>query len=303
MNNQDNISTLKIISCAVFALLAFAGNSVLCRLALGQNSIDAASFTIIRLLSGSIVLAVILIMSNRGITGLSQGTSKGSWLASLMLFVYAIAFSFGYVSLDTGTGALILFGSVQLTMILFSIFSGNKLHYSEWGGLVIAFAGFVYLVMPTLATPSLTGFLLMTVAGIAWGIYTLRGKGSLSPISDTAYNFIRTTPLVLVIFLVSYPDASLSQTGVILAVVSGAITSGLGYALWYIALGGLSISQAAVIQLFVPIIAAIGGIIFGGENISSRLIISSVMVLGGIFVLMFGRYFFSRLASGTNNIR
>ena len=167
-----NKQTIKTITSTIFALLAFAGNSVLCRLALGENTIDAASFTNIRLLSGIVVLALILKMTQRK----SEPGSKGSWLASVMLFLYAVSFSFAYISLDTGTGALILFAVVQITMIFVSIISGNKLHYSEWIGLIIAFSGFFYFVLPNLTSPSLSGFLLMTIAGVAWGVYTLKPK-------------------------------------------------------------------------------------------------------------------------------
>ena len=282
-----NALTLKLIACTTFALLAFAGNSILCRLALGGNSIDAASFTSIRLLSGIVVLAVILKMYRRN----NQSVSKGSWSSSFMLFLYAVTFSFGYISLDTGTGALILFGAVQITMILASFISGNKLHYSEWGGMIMAFFGFAYLVTPSLASPSLMGFILMTVSGIAWALYTLRGRGSMNPIVDTAYNFLRTFPFVIILIAITFQNANLSQQGVLLAVLSGAIASGAGYAVWYIALRGLSITQAAVIQLFVPVIAAIGGVIFANEIISIRLVLSSLMVLGGILIVVFGRYF------------
>lgn len=288
-----NAFTFKLIVCISLALLAFAGNSILCRLALGEDSIDAASFTIIRLLSGIIVLAIVLKIFNRN----SQSTSKGSWLASFMLFLYAVTFSFGYISLDTGTGALVLFGAVQITMILASLISGNKLHYIEWIGMIIAFLGFVYLVGPSLNSPSLMGFILMTISGIAWAFYTLRGKGSISPIGDTTYNFLRTLPFVIILIFMTFRDANLSQQGILLAALSGGIASGIGYTVWYIALGGLSITQAAVIQLFVPVIAAIGGVIFANEMISLRLVLSSIMVLGGILAVVLGRYYFVQLAA------
>lgn len=287
-----NAFTLKIIASTSLALLAFAGNSVLCRLALGENTIDAASFTSIRLLSGIIVLAAILIITRRN----SEPSSKGSWSASFMLFLYAVTFSFAYISLDTGTGALILFGSVQITMVLVNLIAGYRLHYSEWTGLLIALSGFVYLVKPALTTPSLTGFILMAIAGIAWGIYTLRGRGSTNPFSDTAYNFLRTLPFVIILIVVTFRDANLSQEGILLASLSGALASGAGYTVWYIALGGLSVTQAAVVQLLVPVIAAIGGVLFANEIISLRLVLSSFMVLGGILTVVLGRYYFIELA-------
>lgn len=287
-----NALAIKTSAYTSFALMAFAGNSVLCRLALGENTIDAASFTTIRLLSGIITLAVILKMTNNN----GKPVSKGSWSAAFMLFLYAVTFSFAYISLDTGTGALILFGSVQITMIFISLFSGNRLHYFEWIGVLIAFLGFGYLVKPSLTTPSLTGFFLMTVSGIAWGIYTLIGRTSKNPISDTAYNFLRTLPFVIILLVVALPYANLSQEGILLAVLSGAIASGIGYAAWYIALGGLPVSKAAVVQLLVPVIAAIGGVLFASEIISLRLMLSSVIVLGGILTVMLGNYSSSQLA-------
>lgn len=277
---------MKTILCTALALIAFAGNSVLCRLALGEGAIDAASFTSIRLLSGIIMLAVIL----KIVQAESTIRSKGSWKASFFLFLYAVTFSFAYISLDTGVGALILFGSVQITMILAGLLSGNKLQYFEWGGMLLAFSGFVYLVMPGLATPSLIGFILMFISGIAWGFYTLIGKGSINPLSDTAYNFSRTLPFVIVLSAITFQYFSLSQKGIFLAILSGAITSGAGYTIWYIALRGLSVVQAAVVQLFVPVIAAVGGVIFSDEIISLRLILSSVIILGGILIVILGKH-------------
>ncbi|MCH7506656.1 MAG: DMT family transporter [Proteobacteria bacterium] len=270
------------------ALIAFAANSVLCRLALGEETIDAASFTVIRLLSGALVLLAILAFSNDK----EASASKGSWSASLMLFVYAVAFSFAYISLDTGTGALILFGSVQITMILLSLVSGNRLHLSEWVGVIIAFTGFVYLVLPEVTSPSVMGFLLMIAAGIAWGMYTLKGRGSAHPLKDTAYNFLRTIPLVIILLVITIQDAHYSAAGVLLAVLSGGIASGIGYTIWYIALGGLSTTQAAVVQLSVPVIAAFGGVLFVSEAITARLTLSASMVLGGILLVVLGRFYF-----------
>lgn len=305
--------SIKIIICTIFALLAFAGNSVLCRMALGENTIDAASFTAIRLMSGIVILFVFLLFglvfkkqteaSDPQILVSKTSASKGSWFAASLLFIYAATFSYGYISLDTGVGALILFGAVQITMVVAGLISGNKLHYTEWLGLLIAFAGFVYLVIPSLTTPSLTGFILMTVSGIAWGLYTLIGRHSKQAINDTAYNFLRTSPFVLVLIIVIFASVSadmesssalyLTVEGVVLAVLSGAIASGLGYAVWYIAIGGLSVTQAAVVQLFVPIVAAIGGVIFTSEVITLRLVESSALVLGGILMVILGKQYFS----------
>ena len=279
-----------VVKTVVFTgltLIAFAANSVLCRLALGGETIDAASFTAVRLLSGAIVLFAIIKIRNNN-TG---SPTKGSWPAGFMLFLYAITFSFAYITLDTGTGALILFGAVQITMILLSLISGNRLHITEWAGVAIAFAGFVYLVLPGVTAPPLVGFLLMTVAGIAWGIYTLKGRGSKYPLMDTAYNFLRTVPLVIVLALVAIKNAHYSTQGIMLAVLSGGIASGIGYAIWYNALAGLSATQAAVVQLLVPVIAALGGVIFVSESVTLRLTLSALMILGGILLVVLGRYY------------
>ena len=209
-----------------------------------------------------------------------------------MLFLYAITFSYAYITLDTGTGALILFGAVQISMILISVFSGNRLHLSEWVGMALAFGGFVYLVLPGVSTPSPLGFSLMMVSGIAWGVYTLRGRGSESPLVDTAHNFLRTIPLVVILALVALYKAQYSAEGILYAALSGSLASGVGYSIWYAALRGLSATQAAVIQLLVPVIAAVGGILFVSEVITSRLAISALMILGGILFVVIGRYIF-----------
>ncbi len=285
-----NKSLLKTVVLTSLALIAFAANSVLCRLALGNEAIDAASFTIIRLLSGTIVLLLIVATTrNRAAVA-----TKGSWGASLMLFLYAATFSYAYISLDTGTGALILFGSVQITMILLSLISGTRLHLTEWAGVAIAFTGFVYLILPGVTTPSTIGFALMTVSGVAWGIYTLKGRASKNPLLDTAYNFLRTTPLVIILAIIAMNNLNYSTGGIALALLSGGITSGIGYTIWYIALGGLTSTQAAVLQLSVPLIAALGGVIFVSEAITFRLMISATLVLGGILIVVLGRYYFTQ---------
>ncbi|WP_250655430.1 DMT family transporter [Alkalimarinus coralli] len=269
------------------ALIAFAANSVLCRLALGQGLIDAAGFSVLRLLSGTLMLLLILKVNPN--KRRRHATPKGSLSASLMLFVYAVAFSYAYISLDTGTGALILFGAVQMTIIVLSILSGNRLKVGEVVGVLLAFGGFVYLILPSVTTPSILGFLLMSIAGIAWGIYTLKGRGSENPLGDTAYNFFRSVPLVLVLAIITLKDMRLSTEGALLAVISGGIASGMGYSIWYMALRGLSATIAAVVQLLVPVIAALGGVIFMSEAISIDLIVSGVLILGGIGIVVLGR--------------
>jgi drug/metabolite transporter (DMT)-like permease len=295
LTNKPNSFLIKTILFTGLALIAFAANSVLCRLALGESAIDASTFTIVRLLAGAIVLTVIMSISKIKSNSNTNSSTKGSWPASIALFIYALTFSFAYVTLDTATGALILFGSVQITMILMSIFSGNRLHISEWFGMAIAFTGFVYLILPGVTTPSVIGFLLMTVSGIAWGIYTLKGRGSKNPIMDTAFNFLRTMPFVIILAIVTFKYAHYSSEGILLAVLSGSIASGIGYMIWYSALSGLSVTQAAVLQLLVPVIAAVGGIIFVSESISFRLTVSSAMILGGILMVVLGRYYYLKL--------
>lgn len=287
----------KTLLTTVLALCAFAANSILCRLALGEQSIDAASFTLVRLCSGALVLVVILLFQ-QGANSLKTTEPHrvllrhNGWPA-LMLFVYAVTFSYAYITLDTGTGALILFGAVQLTMIQTALAMGERLHQLEWAGVITAFGGFIYLMWPAVSTPSFDGFVLMTLAGMAWGAYTLLGKGSVNPLADTKTNFVLTLPLVAVLLcwaLLVVPETiHLSARGVIWAVVSGGLASGVGYTLWYTALRGLSSTQAAVGQLLVPVIAALGGIIFVGEHFSPRLLLSIVLILGGIGLVVWGR--------------
>ncbi|MBU2965475.1 DMT family transporter [Amphritea sp. 2_MG-2023] len=290
MNVRLHLST---ILYTTFALLAFAGNSVLCRLALGEEGLDAGSFTLIRLFSGIIVLLLLWYLTQGRRAASDSEHTQGSWFAAIMLFIYALGFSYAYISLDTGTGALILFGAVQITMVLVSIFRGTRLLGVEWLGLVLAFFGFVYLMLPVLNTPSLWGFIIMTLAGVAWGVYTLIGRGSVNPLADTHYNFLKTFPLMIVtlIILLLLGDISLSVDGVWLAIVSGGVASGIGYAVWYRALRGLSAVQAAALQLLVPVIAAVGGVLFADEMITLRLMISGLLVLGGILLIVVGRYY------------
>ena len=278
-------TVLKVFLSTSCALTAFAANSILCRFALGTEAIDAAGFTCIRLLSGVVALFVILLV--RG--GLSPTRSMGSWPAGLMLFLYAVTFSYAYLELDTGTGALILFGSVQTTIIGLSIVKGNRLLWIEWVGLAVSFAGLVYLLFPGVSAPSILGFFLMSIAGAAWGIYTLLGRGSDTPLADTAYNFLRSMPLTILILIIAFGDFHITTTGAMLAILSGAITSGLGYTIWYTALKNITATQAAVSQLAVPVIAALGGVIFMAELITLRLTVAAIMILGGIFMVIVGR--------------
>ena len=266
-------------------MAAFASNSILNRLALGQGSIDAVSYTTIRLMAGAITLWLISFLQ-RNNTG---SKVRGNWISAAMLFIYAIAFSLAYLSLTAGTGALILFGTVQVTMILAALHSGERPQLLEWLGVLLALGGLVYLVMPGLKAPSLLGSALMIMAGIAWGVYSLRGRGSGSPLAETAGNFIRAVPLIILIRLVTLNRVQLSQSGILLAVLSGAVASGVGYVIWYAALRGLTATRAAIVQLSVPVLAAWGGVALLAEDISLRLILAGAFILGGIALAITGR--------------
>ena len=287
MSSDEKPSAAATAALTLVALIAFAANSVLCRLALGGGAIDAAGFTAVRLASGGLVLAVVLALRPRR----GEARTRGGWAGAAFLFAYAAAFSFAYITLDTGTGALVLFGAVQITMILASLLAGAKLHPSEWIGVLLACGGFVYLVLPGVSAPPLGGFLLMAAAGAAWGAYTLKGRGSFDPLGDTAFNFARTVPLAAVLAAAAlvFGAIHVSLTGLLLAAVSGGLTSGLGYSVWYTALRGLSATQAAVVQLAVPLIAASGGVLFVGEAPGMRLVLATALILGGILTVILGR--------------
>ena len=266
-------------------MIAFAANSVLCRMALNEEGIDPASFTSIRLISGATILLLLVYASKAR----PKSSSKGSWASAAILFIYAVTFSFAYVSLDAGTGALIVFATVQITMITSALFQGKKMKSSEWIGVILAFGGFVYLVLPGVTAPSLSGLLLMILSGMAWGIYSLRGKSSSRPLDDNAFNFLRAIPFVIVLLLFSIDKIQTTPQGITLAIVSGAITSGIGYTIWYMALKGLSAIHASIVQLIVPVIAAIGGVLFLSEIISLRLVVASILILGGISIAILTR--------------
>ena len=269
---------MKVILYTGFALVAFALNSFLCRMALGSGEADAASFTAVRLASGAMMLAVIA----ASIGKTKNAVKSGQWWSAFFLFLYAIAFSFAYLELTAGTGALILFGSVQITIVGAALVNGNRPRSLEWVGLIAAFAGLVYLVFPRLQSPPLTSSLLMAAAGMAWGFYTIRGKGSEDPIVETAGNFIRTVPMVIIAALPFLSQMEISKRGFVLAVLSGAVASGLGYTAWYAALKYHTPTRTAVMQLSVPVLVAILGILLLGESATSRLVVAGVLILGGI---------------------
>lgn len=280
-----------IFLLTAFTLIAFAANSLLTRMALDGGFIDPLSFTALRLSSGALILIPIGWLANGRIAARSEFTAvaNGTWGSAVALFVYAAAFSLAYVSLTTGTGALILFGAVQITMMSAALRSGERLGPVQWLGLLAAVAGLIYLTLPGLAAPDPLGALLMGAAGVSWGIYSLRGRGAASPEAMTAGNFLRAAPLALAASLAALSGAHWETAGVLLALTSGAITSGLGYILWYKALGGLTTAQASVVQLLVPPLTALGGVAFLSELISLRLVVASVLVLGGVALAVLQR--------------
>ncbi len=272
------------ILLTLVTLVAFAANSVLCRMALKQELIDPVAFTQLRLLSGALVLLPLLISRRTFVLPLRAD----DWRPALALFVYAIAFSLAYVALGAGIGALILFAMVQTSMIGLGIVNGARPRPLEWTGLTIAFVGLIYLFAPGLSAPPAAGAILMAIAGIAWGVYSILGKAESDPIASTARNFVLTVPLTLLLFLASPSWADAAPKGIALAVASGALTSGFGYVIWYGALKGLTNVVASVVQLAVPVVAAIGGVLLLSEPITLRLLIAAVFILGGIFVSIRG---------------
>jgi drug/metabolite transporter (DMT)-like permease len=266
------------------AMLAFAGNSLLCRAALRSPdigpAIDPATFTGVRLASGAVMLFLILSFSRRQPRPAAR---PGSWSSAAALFLYAICFSYAYVSLDAGTGALILFGFVQATMILHALTHGERPGFSAWGGWFLAAAGLVVLLAPGALAPNWTGATLMAAAGIAWGAYSLSGKGQSRALDATAANFRRSLLLIPpLLLLAGIGNLSVSPLGLLLAAISGAVTSGIGYVLWYGAVRSLSSMQAALVQLSVPAIAAAGSVALLGETPTLRLLASGILILGGI---------------------
>jgi drug/metabolite transporter (DMT)-like permease len=277
------MSRTRLIVATVLTMIAFAGNSLLCRVALKATSIDAATFTTVRIVAGAVALWIIVRLRDHA------PVRAGNWLSALALFAYACSFSFAYTSLPAGTGALLLFGAVQATMIGYGLWSGEHLRSLQLAGLGCAFAGLIGLMLPGISAPSLQGSVLMLGAGVAWGIYSLHGRNAGEPTRTTAGNFIRAVPFAVVLSVATLPWAALDGVGVGYAIASGALTSGVGYAIWYTALKGLKATQAATVQLSVPLIAAAGGVVFLGEHVTLRLLIAAVAILGGIALVIFNR--------------
>lgn len=264
-------------------MVAFAGNSLLCRLALATSDLDAASFTTIRLVTGAAVLAFLVILRR---TDVGLG---GDWISAASLFVYAAGFSFAYIALPTATGALILFGAVQATMIGYGLMQGERLNVRQSVGIMLAILGLLILFLPGLEAPPLLDSALMASAGIAWGLYSLRGRGAGDSTAATAGNFLRAVPLALVVSLLMWGSASWDISGAVYAIASGALASGVGYAIWYSVLPFLRATTAATVQLSVPAIAAMGGVAFLAEPVSLQLIAASAAILGGVAIFVISK--------------
>jgi drug/metabolite transporter (DMT)-like permease len=271
----------KTLILTALAMMAFAANSVLCRMALGDGHIDAASFTSLRVMSGALALAVIVYFRSGG-----RVPRDADWRAALALFAYMVFFSFAYLSLGAGTGALVLFGTVQLTMFIVALKSGEHFSLLSWMGLAVAIAGLVYLLSPGVTAPDPLGAVLMVVAGISWGIYSLLGLQAADPGRATAWNFLLSVPLVLVTSLIFMDQYHASSLGILLAILSGVFASGMGYVIWYAALRELAATSAATVQLSVPVIAAIGGVILLSEEVTLRLLVASAATLGGVAIVL-----------------
>lgn len=268
----------------LLALLAFAGNSLLCRAALRDTAIDPAGFTLLRVVSGAIMLALLV-----GLRA-PAASRAGSWTSAAALFVYAIAFSYAYVELSAGTGALILFGAVQASMLGWALLIGERFGVAQHVGLSLAIAGLIGLLLPGVSAPPLAAALLMLLAGMAWGVYSLRGRGAGDPTAVTAGNFLRAVPMaasaIALALLVSPASVQIDVPGSLYAIASGALTSGLGYAIWYRALPLLRTGTAATVQLSVPVITAVIGVLLLSEPLSLRLVLASVAVLGGVAIVV-----------------
>ena len=274
------MALIKLVLLAALAMTAFAANSLLCRMALVETDIDPASFTFWRLTSGALMLTLLVVMRNQ------KPLQEGNMASAIALFVYAAGFSFAYVSMTTGAGALLLFGAVQVTMISWGLFKGERMSALQWGGFLLALIGLILLLLPNAAVPQLSSALMMLAAGIAWGVYSLKGKGAKFPIEATAGNFIRATPLALVLLVIFWPGGELHAEGIMYAVVSGAIASALGYALWYSILVHIAAIKAATLQLSVPVLAVFAGWLFLDETVTLRIILSSLAVIGGVAMVI-----------------
>ena len=281
---------MKATLFTIIALVAFAANSLLCRLALAQGYIDAWNFTVIRLLSGAVCLAIIMLLYTRQLNKKAQLSSPvindtGSWRSSASLLIYALCFSIGYIELDTGMGALILFSAVQFTMIGWGIYKQERLTAVQWLAFIVAFVAFVYLMLPSQTAPPVMAAVLMSISGVAWGIYSIRGKACVSPLRATTYNFIRSLLVLPILIVVGMSQLkNVRMEGVLLAIASGAIASGVGYSIWYVAMPLLKSTHAAIVQLCVPVLAAIAGAVFLSETLTVQFMLPSSIILLAVLV-------------------
>jgi drug/metabolite transporter (DMT)-like permease len=271
---DDTIKKARLVLLTVFTLICFAGNSLLCRLALRGETIDPVLFTLVRIFSGVLVLNFLVLGKYK------KFKWGGSWKSGLALFTYAAAFSWAYVQLSAANGALILFGCVQGTMIFSGYLRGERLRKLQIFGCLIAITGLVVLLFPGISAPEPLSGALMAAAGIAWGVYSLFGRYSSNSLVDSAGNFVRA--LTLCLFFLIVGNLHSTPYGIFLAVISGAVTSGLGYAIWYQVLPKITATTAAVIQLSVPLIATFGGVLLLSEELNLRLALSSILILAGI---------------------
>ncbi|MEM8682142.1 MAG: DMT family transporter [Pseudomonadota bacterium] len=262
------------------AMVAFAANSVLCRLGLGAGLIDAASYSSIRLVSGAVMLALLVLLRGGSLN------RRPDLRMVAGLFVYVVCFSYAYLTLDTATGALVLFAAVQLTMFAVSLAGGERFNVGSWLGLALALGGLIYLLLPSASSPDPLGAVLMATAGVAWGVYSLCGRAVTDATTSTALNFVYAAPVAVAVGLVLPGEVVITASGTAYAVASGAVASGLGYAIWYRALPGLAGTQAATVQLSVPVIAALGGLVFLSEALSVRLIVATAATLGGVAIVL-----------------
>ncbi len=279
--SASHLPSLRVIGLTAVAMLAFAANSILCRLALAHGAIDPASFTLVRIASGVVTLWLILALSGRA------RTVGGSWRAGFALFAYAAAFSYAYITLSAGAGALLLFGAVQATMVTTGLVRGERLAHLQWLGFIAALGGLATLLAPGVSAPPLIGAFLMLAAGVAWGAYSLLGRGAIDPLAVTGGNFLRALPMAVALLATAVSFGMKGDTiGIVYAILSGAVASGLGYSLWYAALPGLSPAQGASVQLSVPVITAVAGALMIGEPITMRLALCSIAILGGIALVI-----------------
>jgi len=276
---------IPVVLLTAGALVLFAANSVLCKLALGREAIDPASFTLIRLVSGAVTLALLFRFS----AAENRTVSSGSWFSAGALFLYAVCFSYAYMTMEAGIGALILFGAVQVTMLSGAIASGERMGLKAWAGWTAAFAGLVLLVFPGVSSPPLVGSCLMAGAGISWGVYSIKGKGVQCPLAETKNNFVRSLAFAGILLLGICLHRQITQFGFYLALISGVLASGVGYALWYGVVLQIKTTQAGVVQLLVPVLATLGGVLFLGEQVTPRIMVSTIIILGGVCISLTGQ--------------